>query len=297
MDYTSINDVLKKEYGQKVYRISLDAGMTCPNRDGTLGMGGCIFCSEGGSGDFAESRRLSIAEQLKAGKEKVRKKVKSCNLFIAYFQAYTNTYASIDYLRKVYYEALEDEEVAILSIATRPDCLNGDVLALLKEINEIKPIWVELGLQTINQTSVEFINRGYKNVVYKEAVQNLNAIGIKVITHLILYLPNETIDDMLASLDYAVECGTWGIKLQLLHVLKGTRLHQIYEKTSFYIPSLEEYTDTVIKCLKRLPEEVVVHRITGDGPKKLLVEPTWTADKKRVLNYMNLNIKDAECGK
>lgn len=278
---------MKAMYGQKVYRISINAGMTCPNRDGKLDTRGCIFCSAGGSGDFAEDARLSISEQIEAGKSKIAKKAPKCDKFIAYFQAYTNTYASIDYLRQIFTEAIKHPQVVTLSIATRPDCLPDEVIDLLKELNQIKPVWVELGLQTIHEPTAEFIRRGYPLSVYDDAVDKLNAAGIKVITHVILGLPGESKTDMLATVDYVCKSGAWGIKLQLLHVLKGTDLADYYEKNSFYIMELEEYADFLVECLKRIPESMVVHRITGDGPKRLLIAPLWSGDKKRVLNTIN----------
>lgn len=287
---------MKAMYGQKVYRISINAGMTCPNRDGKLDTRGCIFCSAGGSGDFAEDARLSITEQIEAGKRKIAKKAPKCDKFIAYFQAYTNTYASVDYLRQIFTEAIKHPQVVILSIATRPDCLPDEVIDLLKELSEIKPVWVELGLQTIHESSAEFIRRGYPLSVYDDAVDRLNAAGIKVITHVILGLPGESKTDMLATVDYVCKSGAWGIKLQLLHVLKGTDLADYYEKNPFYIMELEEYADFLVECLKRIPESMVVHRITGDGPKRLLIAPLWSGDKKRVLNTINkklTNIKES----
>lgn len=283
---------MKREYGEKVYRVSIDAGMTCPNRDGKIDTRGCIFCSAGGSGDFAEDRRLSITEQIELGKSRIAKKAPKCRFFIAYFQAYTNTYAGVDYLREVFSEAINHPDVVVLSIATRPDCLSEEVYELLNELNKIKPVWVELGLQTIHEDSAKFIRRGYQLSVYDEAVSRLNEIGIKVITHVILGLPNETHEQMLQTVDYVCKGGAWGIKLQLLHVLQHTDLADEYEKNPFHIMSLEEYTDLVIECLKIIPEDVIVHRITGDGPKKILMEPKWSGDKKRVLNTISKKLKE-----
>lgn len=290
--YRSINDEMKSIYGKKVYRVSLDGGMTCPNRDGKIDTRGCIFCSKGGSGDFASNRNLSITEQIEQGKRLIAKKVPNCDAFIAYFQAYTNTYADVEYLRKIFTEAINHPQVVILSIATRPDCLPDEVVDLLRELSLIKPVWVELGLQTIHEKSAEFIRRGYPLSVYDAAVLRLSEAGIKVITHVILGLPGETAGDMLSTVQYVCEGFSSGIKLQLLHVLKGTDLADYYEKTHFHIMSLEEYVDLVAECLKIIPKDMVVHRLTGDGPKSLLIESKWSADKKRVMNAINKRLRE-----
>ena len=290
--YRSINDEMKSIYGKKVYRVSLDGGMTCPNRDGKIDTRGCIFCSKGGSGDFASNRNLSITEQIEQGKRLIAKKVPNCDAFIAYFQAYTNTYADVEYLRKIFTEAIKHPQVVVLSIATRPDCLPDEVVDLLKELSLIKPVWVELGLQTIHEKSTEFIRRGYPLSVYDDAVLRLSEAGIKVITHVILGLPGETADDMLSTVQYVCNGSSFGIKLQLLHVLKGTDLADYYEKTHFHIMSLEEYVNLVAECLKIIPKDMVVHRLTGDGPKALLIEPKWSADKKRVINAINKRLRE-----
>ena len=283
---------MKSIYGKKVYRVSLDGGMTCPNRDGKIDTRGCIFCSKGGSGDFASNRNLSITEQIEQGKRLISKKVPNCDAFIAYFQAYTNTYADVEYLRKIFTEAINHPQVVILSIATRPDCLPDEVVDLLRELSLIKPVWVELGLQTIHEKSAEFIRRGYPLSVYDDAVLRLSEAGIKVITHVILGLPGETADDMLSTVQYVCNGSSSGIKLQLLHVLKGTDLADYYEKTHFHIMSLEEYVNLVAECLKIIPKDMVVHRLTGDGPKALLIEPKWSADKKRVINAINKRLRE-----
>lgn len=288
--YRSINEEMKRKYGQKVYRVSLNAGLSCPNRDGKISTGGCIFCSEGGSGDFASPAHESIATQLAIGKEVARKKAKNCNLFIAYFQAFTNTYGPIDYLRKIFYDAIEDDEVVILSIATRPDCISEEVLELLSELNAIKPVWIELGLQSIHENTAKMINRGYELAVYDKALKELQGRGLEVITHVILGLPGETTDDMVATVDYVCKSGTNGIKLQLLHVLKGTKLADMYQKDAFHMMSMEEYLDVLKRCVAIIPPSVIVHRLTGDGPKSLLIEPQWTADKKRVINEMKKHL-------
>ncbi|MBO4679431.1 MAG: TIGR01212 family radical SAM protein [Lachnospiraceae bacterium] len=284
--YYSLNNYLKERFGCKVLKLSLNAGCTCPNRDGTIGTGGCIFCSQGGSGDFAADRTLSVREQIEAAKalQKAKNPKNAPVKYIAYFQAYTNTYGPTEALREKFTEAISDEDVVALSIATRPDCLEPDKLELLKELNRIKPVWVELGLQTIHEKSVEYIRRGYANNIYDEAVRTLNDMGIEVITHVILGLPGETREDMLKTVEYVAKSGAKGIKLQLLHVLKNTDLYEDYKKGLFETLSLDEYVDIVCEALKLLPKDMVVHRITGDGDKKILVAPMWSADKKRVLN-------------
>jgi hypothetical protein len=287
----TINEVLKETYGEKVYRIALNIGCTCPNRDGTLGDRGCIFCSAGGSGDFAENPALSITEQIERGKLRLQKKVPNCRKFIAYFQAYTNTYAPVSYLRPRFMEALNNPEVVILSIATRPDCLGHEILELLFECNKIKPVWVELGLQTIHKKSADFIRRGFSLECYDSAVCELNSIGVSVITHVILGLPGETAEDMYATVDHIASLPVQGVKLQLLHVLKGTDLADYYEIDPFHIFTMDEYIEVLMGCLKRLPESCIVHRMTGDGPKKLLIAPLWSADKKRVINAINKRLR------
>ncbi len=290
MYYYSLNEYLLKTFGEKVYKISLDGGMTCPNRDGTLGNRGCIFCSRGGSGEFAAQRSLPVSEQIEQAKRRISKK-SDCKKYIAYFQPFTNTYAPIDYLRKIFEEAIAPKEIAALSIATRPDCLGDKVLKLLDELNMRKPVWVELGLQTIHEKSADYIRRGYDLQVYDESVKKLHEIGINVITHIILGLPNESRSEILESVRYAGERSD-GIKLQLLHVLKGTDLLGDYEKGSFQTLSLEEYVDLLCECIEALPSNVVIHRLTGDGDKKLLVAPLWSADKKRVLNTIQKALHD-----
>ena len=292
MSYYSLNEYLKKTFGEKVYKISLDGGMTCPNRDGTLGSHGCIFCSEGGSGEFASQRALSVSEQIEQAKRRISKK-SDCKKFIAYFQPFTNTYAPVSYLRKIFEEAVAPEEIAALSIATRPDCLGDDVLDLLDELNKKKPVWVELGLQTIHEKSAKYIRRGYDLNVYDESVKKLHKIGVNVITHIILGLPNESKKEIIESVRYAGERSD-GIKLQLLHVLKGTDLLSDYRSGSFETMSLDEYADLLCDCIEVLPPNVVIHRLTGDGDKKLLVAPMWSADKKRVLNTIQKALRDRD---
>lgn len=286
MEYLSFNKYLKDKFGQKVYKISLDGGFTCPNRDGKAGTRGCIFCSKGGSGDFAESREMSITEQIESGKKKVEKKIKS-GKYIAYFQAFTNTYAPVETLRQKYEEAINHPDIVALSIATRPDCLGDDVLRLLDEMNKIKPVFVELGLQTIHQKSAKYIRRGYDLSVYDKAVRDLKKIGVNVVVHVILGLPNESENDMLETVKYVCESGANGIKLQLLHVIDGTDLAKDYEKGLFKTLEFDEYVNLIVKCVKIIPKDIVIHRLTGDGAKKDLIAPLWSADKKRVLNAIN----------
>ena len=284
--YTSLNDYLKKEYGSKVYKLALSAVTTCPNRDGTVGTGGCIFCCAEGSGSFAAPVTMNISRQIEVAKEKIKGKT-TADKFIAYFQSFTNTYAPVDYLERVFLEAISHPQVVILSIATRPDCLPPEVLDLLKRLNEIKPVWVELGLQTIHEKSALYIRRGYPLSVYETAVKNLKEIGVKVITHMIIGIPDETAEMTVKTAEYIGKSGSDGIKLQLLHVLNGTDLHNDYLKGRFKCLSLEEYTEILKKCLSVLPPEIIVHRITGDGDKKKLIAPLWSGDKKRVINYIN----------
>lgn len=289
--YTSLNEYLKKEFGTKVYKLALSAVTTCPNRDGTVGKRGCIFCGEDGSGSFASPVTMSVTEQIESAKSRIKSKTHA-EKFIAYFQSFTNTYAPIDYLERVFFEAISHPQVAVLSIATRPDCLPPEVLELLNRLNRIKPVWVELGLQTIHQETAKYIRRGYPLSCYDTAVQNLNKIGVKVITHMIIGLPFETEEMMVETADYIGKSGSNGIKLQLLHVLRGTDLEKDYLAGKFRCLTLEEYTNILIKCLEVLPDGMVVHRITGDGDKKKLIAPLWSGDKKKVLNYINNEIKN-----
>ncbi|MBQ8278358.1 MAG: TIGR01212 family radical SAM protein [Roseburia sp.] len=291
--YHSLDYHFKTTFGEKVYRLSLNGGMSCPNRDGHLSTGGCIFCSAGGSGDFAASPALSVTEQIEHAKLRVAGKTK-CTKYIAYFQAYTNTYAPVDYLRQIFTEAIHHPDIVALSIATRCDCLPEDVLNLLEELNEIKPVWVELGLQTIHARTLEFIRSGFTLAQFDEAVFHLHERGIEVITHLILGMPGETKDDMLASLSHISRLPISGLKLQLLHVLRDTELATIYEKEPFWTFTLEEYCDFIVNCIELLPPEIVLHRLTGDGPRKLLIAPLWSTDKKRVLNTITKRLKERD---
>lgn len=291
--YYSLDYYLKETFGEKVYRIALNGGMTCPNRDGTLDTRGCIFCSAGGSGDFASSVDLSVTKQIEEGKKLLQKKT-DCRLFIAYFQAYTNTYAPVSYLRKIFSEAICHPDIVALSIATRPDCLDSEILTLLSELNHIKPVWVELGLQTIHPQTAAFIRRGFDYDCYEKTVFSLKAQGISVITHLILGLPSETHEQMLSSVKKISTLPLDGVKLQLLHVLENTDLADYYKKEGFSVLSQEEYVELIIDCLEYLPQNVVIHRLTGDGPRKLLLAPEWSIHKKQVLNQIQRRLKERD---
>ncbi len=284
----SLNDYCRREFGEKLYKLSLDGGMSCPNRDGKLGTRGCIFCSAGGSGDFTPSPEQPIEEQLEEAKRRVAGKYHGSR-YIAYFQAYTNTYAPVERLRELYESVIRRPEIAVLDIATRPDCLGDDVLALLRELNAVKPVWVELGLQTVKPETAAYIRRGYELPVYDEAMDRLNALGIHTVTHVILGLPGETEEDMRATVEHAVQKRSRGIKLQLLHVLKGTDLAADYAAGKFKTMEPEDYVRLLKILTALLPEDMVVHRLTGDGPKKLLIAPLWTADKKAVMNLLRRN--------
>ena len=288
--YKTLNEHYHELFGCKVYKLSIDAGFTCPNRDGTVCVGGCIFCSGDGGGEFAEKACGSIALQLENAKKRVEHKCKS-GKYIAYFQSFTNTYAPIPILRQRYLEAIEPEYIVGLAIGTRPDCLPDETVELLAEFNQIKPISVELGLQTIHPESVDYIRRGYDTQVYYDAVRRLKAAGVEVVTHIILGLPGETPDMMAQTTRAAVNAGTDGIKFHLLHVLKGTDLAKDYLDGKFSCLTMEEYGEILKRCLAELPESVVVHRITGDGAKRNLIAPLWSADKKRVLNYLSRILK------
>ncbi len=287
--YYSLSQYYKERFGEKIYKISLNAGLTCPNRDGTLGTDGCIFCSRGGSGDFASDVRLSILEQIEDGKKRLSNK-NSGSKFIAYFQSFTNTYGDPDYLRNVYEAAASHPDIVGISIATRPDCLGDEVLALLDALNHRLPVFVELGLQTIHQHSADFIRRGYPLPVFDEAVEKLSQLKIPVVVHLILGLPGESTQDMLRSIDYVCTLNIQGIKLQLLHVLKGTDLGNLYLKTPFPVFSLDDYAAFIGQAIGHIPPHIVIHRITGDAPKSLLIAPLWSGDKKRVLNAIHQNL-------
>ena len=284
-EYITVNDYLKQKYGEKVYKVSINGGFTCPNRDGTLDTRGCIFCSGLGSGDFAPEASMSVKEQIEAGIRRVQ--AKNPTKFIAYFQAFTNTYAPVHKLERLFTEAMEHPKIVGLSIATRPDCLPEDVLKLLGELNQKKPVWVELGLQTIHEKTAEYIRRGYALNRYDDAVKKLRSMGLEVITHVILGLPGETRDDMKKTVEYVARSGVAGIKLQLLHVIKGTDLEKDYEAGLFECMTMEEYVTLVKECIDLLPKDMIIHRMTGDGDKKTLVAPLWSTDKKRVLNALH----------
>lgn len=295
MEYISVNKYIQSKYGKKLYKIAINAGFTCPNRDGTLDTRGCIFCSGQGSGDFAGSPSLSITEQIENGKKLISSKFKKnvdSPAYIAYFQAFTNTYAPVDRLKKLYMEAVNHPDIAIISIATRPDALPEEVLELLDEINHIKPVWIELGLQTIHERTAKYIRRCYSLDVYDRAVAELKARNIEVITHVILGLPGETREDMLETVDYVGRSGVQGIKLQLLHVIEGTDLAEDYRKRFFECMSMQEYVELIYDAIKILPDDMVIHRMTGDGAKKTLIAPLWSMDKKKVLNTLNKKLSE-----
>ena len=288
--YRSFNQHCQEKFGCKVYKRSIDGGFSCPNRDGTVGTGGCIFCNGTGSGDFAVCGN-SITQQLQEAKKWVEQKNKG-GKYIPYFQSFTGTYAPAQVLRSRYLEAIAPAEIVGLAIGTRPDCLGEDVLAVLQEVNAIKPVTVELGLQTVHESSVEYIRRSYVNQVYFDAVTRLKEAGIEVVTHIILGLPGETADMAAQTTRTAVNAGTDGIKFHLLHVLKNTDLEKDYLAGKFSCLSMEEYGDWLCACMKEIPPHVTVHRITGDGAKRNLVAPLWSADKKRVLNYLNKRLRE-----
>ena len=288
--YYSFDSMLKERFSQKVYKVALNGGMTCPNRDGTLGSRGCIFCSAGGSGDFAGNKEDPISVQIETQVQRLREK-RNASSFIAYFQAYTNTYAPVSYLREIYTEAIDHPDIAALSIGTRPDCLGKEVLDLLEELNHKKPVWVELGLQTIHEKTAAYIRRGYPLSCFAAAVKELQKRKLDVIVHTILGLPGESREDILETISYLNHMDIQGIKLQLLHVLKGTDLAEDYLAGKFRVYTMEEYIDLVIDCLEHLSPEIVVHRLTGDGPKELLLAPLWSSAKKTVLNTLHHQCK------
>ena len=284
-----LGEYLRSRFGCKVYKVALNGGFTCPNRDGAIDTRGCIFCSAGGSGEFAESSALGITDQIERGKERVRQKMKD-GKYIAYFQAYTGTYAPVTKLRALFTEAIRHPDVVALSIATRPDCLPPETLDLLSELNEIKPVWVELGLQTIHEDTARYIRRGYDLSVYDRAVRDLWERGIEVITHVILGLPGETEEDMVETVKYVCASGANGIKLQLLHVLRGTDLEQEYKEGRVEALTEDAYIRILKKCVAVIPEEVVIHRLTGDGDKRLLIAPMWSGNKKHVWNRIQREV-------
>ena len=283
----TLNDYCRETFGEKLYKISLNGGFTCPNRDETLGSRGCIFCSAGGSGDFAEDPHASIAAQIEAGKKKVEKKMKSGGHYIAYFQAYTNTYAPLERLEALFTAAISHPDIRVLSVATRPDCIPEETVALLARLNRIKPVWVELGLQTIHPESARYLRRGYDLPVFDRAVKDLKAIGVTVIVHQIVGLPGETPEMMAETARYIGQSGAEGVKLHLLHVLRNTDLAAEWQAGRVQTLELEEYISILELCLRNLPPETVIHRLTGDGAKRDLLAPLWSGDKKRVLNAIH----------
>lgn len=286
--YKTLNEHYKEKFSDKVYKLSLDGGFTCPNRDGTLGTRGCIFCS--GSNEFAEKCCDDIEIQLEKAKARVQNKCKS-GKYIAYFQSFTNTYADVDRLKKLFYAAIKPSYIVGLSIGTRPDCLEQEKIELLKEINKIKPVSVELGLQSIHDKTAEYIGRGYKSEVYLDAVKRLKEAGIEVVTHIIIGLPEESDEMIKDTVKAVVKAGTDGVKFHLLHVIAGTPLHEEYNSGKITLPTMEEYAKILKECIALLPKETVVHRITGDGDKRTLIAPLWSSDKKKVLNFLNNYLK------
>ena len=282
----TLSEHLKEKFGEKVYKLSLDGGMTCPNRDGTLGTRGCIFCSEEGSGEFAEKPCGDIALQLERAKEKVSKKIKN-GKYIAYFQSFSGTYAPLSYLRQIYTEAIKPDDIVGLAIATRPDCLSPEVIHLLKEINSVKPVWVELGLQTVKDSTAEYIRRGYKTEVFDRGVKRLMEAGIETVAHIIIGLPGEDVEDAVNTAKHISDLGVNGVKFHLLYVSRGTDLEKEYNAGKFKTLSLEEYTEILKKCISVLRDDIIIHRLTGDGAKKDLIAPLWSGDKKTVLNHIN----------
>ena len=285
-----LNDFLKEKFNEKIYKVSLDGGFTCPNRDGKVSKGGCIFCSENGSGDFTATKLKSIHKQIEEQIDLVSKKYKG-DKYIAYFQNFTNTYAEVSYLRKIYQEALSHEKIVGLAIATRPDCLGDDVLELLAELNKKTFLWVELGLQTVNDDVAKYFNRAYETEIYKEASEKLNRLNIKFVTHIIIGLPKEEEDDYLKTAIFAQNCGTWGIKLHLMYVVKNTPLEKLYLNGDLKVNTKEEYVEKVVNVLENISSEVVVHRLTGDGDRETLVAPLWSIKKIDVLNSIHKELK------
>ena len=285
-----LNDFLKEKFNEKIYKVSLDGGFTCPNRDGKVSRGGCIFCSENGSGDFTATKLKSIHAQIEEQIDLVSKKYKG-DKYIAYFQNFTNTYAEVSYLRKIYQEALSHEKIVGLAIATRPDCLGDDVLELLAELNKKTFLWVELGLQTVNDDVAKYFNRAYETEIYKEASEKLNKLNIKFVTHIIIGLPKEENDDYLKTAIFAQNCGTWGIKLHLMYVVKNTPLEKLYLNGDLKVNTKEEYVEKVVNVLENISSEIVVHRLTGDGDRETLVAPLWSIKKIDVLNSIHKELK------
>lgn len=295
--YRSLNTYLRERFGRKLYKLALDGGFTCPNRDGTLDTRGCIFCS-GGSGSFAENAAADMENAIKAAKARVSAKAADAG-YIAYFQSFTGTYAPVSYLERLYSAAISQPEVEVLSIGTRPDCVGDEVIELLSGLNAVKPVWVELGLQTVHPETARYIRRGYELEVYEDAVKRLKKAGLEIITHMIAGLPCETAEMMFETAEYIGKSGADGIKIQLLHVLRGTDLAADYERGAFKTLEMDEYIDILAGCIKRLPPDTVIHRLTGDGDKRELIAPMWSADKKKVLNALKhrfdeINLRQGE---
>lgn len=302
MTIVTLSDYLKSKFGQKVYKIALSSGCTCPNRDGTIGTGGCTFCTAGGSGEFASpfTGEEQIEQEIEAAKERiVRKFPKGLppeeRKYIAYFQSYTNTYGDTERLYRLYRKVLERPDIVVLSVGTRPDCLEDDKFKMVEKLNEIKPVWVELGLQTIHDTTARRIHRGYPTSVFADSYERLKKAGLTVVVHVILGLPKETREEMLETVQYLANLNPPpdGIKLQMLNILEGSQMAEEYKENPFLQMSMEEYCDLVVDCLKLLPKETVIHRMTGDGPRKLLISPKWITDKKRVMNMLRKKIQEA----
>ena len=291
--YYSLDYRLRQQFGEKVYKLALNGGMTCPNRDGKVGTGGCIFCSAGGSGDFAADRHLSVTQQIAVQKEALKEK-KNARKYIAYFQAYTNTYAPVEYLERIFTEAIQDPDGVVLSIATRPDCLPEEVLELLGNLNQKKPVWVELGLQTMHEDTAKFIRRGYDLKCFENAVRELRKRKIEVIVHTIIGLPGEDRNKILETVQYLNGCDIQGIKLQLLHILKGTDLGELFLQGKVSVLEEAEYVDLIIDCLEHLSQKITVHRLTGDGPGDLLLAPMWSTRKRTVLNKIHSELKSRD---
>ncbi|MCP1102292.1 radical SAM protein (TIGR01212 family) [Aequitasia blattaphilus] len=291
--YHSLDYYLKQTFGEKVYKVSLNTGCTCPNRDGSLDTRGCIFCSSGGSGDFTSSSSLSITEQIEAEKLRIGDKYKGSS-YIAYFQAFTNTYGNPQRLESLYLEAANHPDIKAISIATRGDCLPDEIIDVLCRIHKIKPVWIELGLQTIHEKSIDFIRRGYSHQTFDKALNQLNIHKIPVVVHMILGLPGESQKEIYETLQYINQSPIWGVKISLLYILKQTDLGVLFEQSPFCIPSLEEYLDFIGFCIGHLDPDIVIHRLTGDGPKNLLIEPKWTANKKLVLNRLHHYLKEQD---
>lgn len=291
--FNNLNSYLKNKFGEKIYKLSLDGGFSCPNRDGKIDNKGCIFCSEKGSGEHAGDSKLSIKEQIKQQKKLLSKKFKG-DKYIVYFQNFTNTYGEISYLKKIYYEALSESGVIGIAIATRPDCINDEVLDLLNEINKKYFLWIEMGLQTVNDNTAKFINRGYKLDYFDKIYDKLQQFNIKVVVHMILGLPNETIDDYYNFIDYLNRKKIWGIKFHMLYLIKGTNLHNIYNKEKLLFLDKDVYINIIVSLIKLLNQDCVIHRLTGDGDKESLIEPKWSLNKRDILNKINMKLKDDE---